>query len=129
MEHERAARRVEKQTGCTLSAIWDDDRVVAYTAHDPELKLCFLVAVRGKTKAAASAAVLMIHRKIYKARREELYERQGGRCGRCQAKTDRLTCHHIQHRGTHGRNDRMVNLILLCTGIGTEDCHGREHGG
>jgi 5-methylcytosine-specific restriction endonuclease McrA len=132
MDYHRVIRKVERITGCTLDAITEHEdgvwRPVAFTADDPELGVKLIQAVKGKCRHSVIVAIHRLHEQIYRARREELYRRQRGCCARCKMKTPRMTCHHKKHRGAHGRDDRMENLEMLCTGMGTKDCHGGEHG-
>jgi hypothetical protein len=83
--------------------------------------------VRRQTKEQILAAIKRLHAMVYRARREELYARQRGRCSRCDLKTQHLTCHHKKHRAVNGRDDRLSNMELLCTGPGTNGCHDAEH--
>lgn len=39
-----------------------------------------------------------------------------------------LTLHHVK-RKSQGGGDVMENLVFLCQGPGTSDCHGKLHSG
>lgn len=53
---------------------------------------------------------------------------EGGECVVCGA-TWGLTLHHKIRRGQPGGDDARENLVFLCMGPGTNDCHGRLHSG
>lgn len=41
----------------------------------------------------------------------------------------RVETHHIAHRHGHPERDCLPNLARLCSGPGTENCHGKMHSG
>jgi predicted restriction endonuclease len=65
--------------------------------------------------ASLSEAVLTAHRLI-------VLNRAGWKCELC-GKIGGLEVHHNKFR-SHGRDDRVANLVALCA-----DCHREQHGG
>ena len=61
-------------------------------------------------------------RKTTQKRRQEIINRDGGKCVKCGA-SDNLEVHHITHRADGG-TDEGDNLITLCA-----KCHAEEHKG
>lgn len=63
--------------------------------------------------------------------RRMILNRDGWRCRRCgwgDATGDTLHVHHLDAGGMgRGKDDRPDNLVTLCAGPGTPDCHGRTH--
>lgn len=58
---------------------------------------------------------------VYRVRCERAMELAGWKCSQCGT-TNNLQCHHKVFR-SHGRDDRLSNLRVLCA----ERCHAAEH--
>lgn len=76
------------------------------------------------------AVLKQLVERVYAVHSAVVLELQGYRCGECGRGGVPLQVHHRRHR-SHGRDDRVENLIgLCCTGDGKiGGCHARIHGG
>jgi len=123
---ERLVRKIFQMTGCEVQVLADHDSRYNLHANDSQSGESFVSM--GITKSRLPQALRDMHESIYRARCRRKYELQGGRCAKCGR--DLQGCgegHHIQHR-SKGRDDRISNLAVLCTGFAGA-CHREEHGG
>lgn len=66
------------------------------------------------------------HEHIYHERAKQKYADQKGICAICGAPmkgTENTECDHIESRGAHGRDDRLINLRI----VHANPCHRDRH--
>lgn len=95
----------------------------------PELDKTFTQPFR--SKSTETAALRSLHERVYHERGKRAYEIQGGLCCFCgrPMPSNAYEIDHKASRGANGRNDRIENLQVCCTGFNGCDGHRRKHGG
>jgi len=120
MDIGRKLRKVERETGAALEVIADS----VLMAHDPELGVMYNFPLG--PPSTREAAIKRLHEAIYHRRGEEKLRQQGFKCALCGLPLDgtsNTSIDHIESRGAHGRNDRMVNLRV----VHENPCHRERH--
>lgn len=117
---ESVVARLERLTGHTVSAEYDDKkyqwRFVLVDKSD-DACWCSLVVVAPSLREVEAKAL----RQNLDHQRSRLMLKQKGRCAHCGA-ARALQVHHRVFR-SHGRDDRIANLVAICLA-----CHGEMHG-
>lgn len=120
----RAARKIERALGVPVVIVTSEDGTVSVEINDTQLGIKFTRFLGPPSKRLANLKGL--HEQIYRARGQELFRRQGGRCAICQRPmkgTENTEIDHIASRGAHGRSDVMSNLRV----VHSEPCHRERH--
>ena len=71
---------------------------------------------------------MLFPKPVRQRNRKAIEKARKGYCEWCGAENVYIEVHHIVSRGAGGR-DCELNMISLCDGPMTNDCHGRAHDG
>ena len=110
-------RNAERITGGHITRICVDSKRYVYALFDSEGEGNLLVTADART--ASLALAILVNRNWQLVSRQAL-ERDNWRCQKC-GKRQNLDVHHVRYR-SHGRVDKLENLITLCVA-----CHEKQH--
>ena len=131
MDLEMKIRKVERCLGVPVGIYRSTvtGKTVSVVCHDTELDEHPYFHAELGIHSKAEAELKRFHERIYKARCQAKYHLQNGKCAHCKRSLNgKGEANHIKHRGSHGRDDRMANLEIVCAAMsGGCTFHHDEH--
>ena len=110
-------RNAERITGGHITRICVDSKRYVYALFEAEDDGNMLATADART--ASLALAILVNRNWQRVSLQAL-ERDKWRCQKC-GRLSHLDVHHVRYR-SHGRVDKLENLIVLCAG-----CHEKQH--
>lgn len=129
MDLERLARKVSQCLGCEVRIVYRH----GMNGEIPHYLECVDTDLGGRVfskpftvPSRYEQEVKIFHESIYKERSRAKFVEQNGLCALCgepMKGTENTECDHIETRGAHGRDDRLINLRVVHS-----VCHRIRHG-